>query len=494
MGIVIKQASRAALFSYLGAALGFLTVWYVNRNLLSPEQNGLLNLLISITIMSGSLSNLGFTGVITRMFPHFRSADKKHHGFLFYPIAVSLLGFIVFVIIYFLFADSYALRNQEKSQLLADYLFYLLPLTFFWSIYNVFDAYSRSVYHTSAGVFIKEVLLRIMVLVGAYCYYKNWISFPQFVFVYCACFCSVGIIMGIYLWWHGEFSLKPSFVFLTPSVRKEMIYVACFSIITGLSSLLISTIDKIIVNDKLGLSAAGIFAIATYFGSVIHIPSRSIGRISSSIIADAWKINNLDLIRSIYHKTCLNQLIIGSFLLIGIWANIDSLFSLMPREYSEGKYVILLIGLGYLIDMATGANGIIIATSRYFRYDTYFMLLLVIVTVISNMILIPAMGLTGAALASCITYLLFNLLRYFFIWNKFGFQPYDGDFIKVIAISVLAYFVAVGLPDLDNAYFDILFKGSVVTILFWFLIVYTAVSADINTSLKILWARLRSFR
>ena len=484
MGIVIKQASRAAIFSYLGAALGFLTVWYVNRNLLSPEQNGLLNLLISITIMSGSLGNLGFTGVITRMFPHFRSKEKGHHGFLFYPLAVSLFGFVVFIIIYVLFADDYALRNQEKSKLLSEYLFYLVPLTFFWSLYNVFDAYSRSVYHTTAGVFIKEVLLRIFVLIGAYCYYCNWLTFAQFVFVYCASFSSVGIIMAIYLWWQGEFSIKPAWAFLTPAIKREMLYVALFSVITGLSSLLISTIDKIIVNDKLGLSAAGIFAIATYFGSVIHIPSRSIGRISSSIIADAWKTKDLNSIRNIYHKTCLNQLIIGSFLLIGILTNIDSLFTLMPKEYSEGKYVILFVGLGYLIDMATGVNGIIIATSSFFRYDTYFMLLLVVVTVISNLILIPIFGLTGAALASCITYFLFNLLRYIFIWKKFGFQPYSFVFVKVILVGVISFLLVVILPHLTNAYFDILLRGSIVTIFFWSAIVGLRVSKDINAILK----------
>lgn len=480
MGIVLKQAGRAAIFSYIGVALGFITVWFVNRTILSAEENGLLNLLVSITIMSGSLCNLGFAGVITRMFPHFRTADGKHHGFLFYPVAISFVGFFVFLILYFLFADDYAARNMEKSALFVEYMYYLIPLTFFWALYNIFDAYSRSVYHTSAGVFIKEVLLRIFVLVAAFFYYRNIIDFPQFVFFYCVSFCSVGLIMALYLWKHGHFYLKPSFSFLKSDLKKEIKSVALFSIVTGLSSLLISTIDKIIVNDKLGLSAAGIFAIATYFGSVIHIPSRSIGRISSSIIADAWKSGDMNSISNIYHKTCLNQLVVGTFLFIGIWTNIDSLFSLMPPEYADGKYVIFFVGLGYLIDMATGANGIIIATSSYYRYDTYFMLLLVAVTVITNLIFIPVYGLTGAALASCITYLLFNALRYLFIWYKFGLQPYDKMFLVAISVAFVCWFATDLIPASGNAYADIVIRGFFLTIIYWLLIIRTRVSEDLN--------------
>lgn len=480
MGIVIKQATTTAIYSYIGALLGFVTVWFVNRTLLTTEENGLINLLISISIITGSLSNLGTAGMITRMFPHFRTNDRKHNGFLFYPIVFSLIGFVFFLVLYFVFKDDLAARNMEKSRMFADNLFYLVPLTFFWAIFYVFDAYSRSIYRTVAGVVVKEVVLRVIILIAAFFYAQQLISFDVFLLIYCAAFCSIALIMGIYLYLIGEINLRTTSGFMTKSLRKEMTYVALFSIITGLSSLLISSIDKIIVNDKLGLASAGVFAIATYFGSVIQIPARSILRVSSSVIADSWRNGDLDNVRSVYHKTCLNQFIIGLLLLMGIWVNIDEIMTLMPPEYAEGKYVILFMGLGYLIDMATGANGIIIATSKYFRYDTYFMFLLLIVTFITNIILIPIYGIVGAALASCITYFTFNFLRYVFIWKKFDMQPYDMDFIKVVLIAALSFLCAYMIPSTNNAYFTILIKGIVLCILFIAMIYRSAVAKDFN--------------
>lgn len=480
MGIVIKQAANNAIFSYVGAALGFVTVAFVNISLLSTEQNGLLNLLISISILTGSLSNLGMTGVIARLFPHYRNEEQGHHGFLFYPILITVLGFAVFLILFFVLKEDIVARNIEKSKLFADEIFYLVPLTFFWAMFNVFDAYSRSVYLTTAGVFVKEVLLRVFILLGALFLFLQWISFDVFLFIYCASFCSVSLIMAFHLVRKGEFQVKRDKTYFTAQRKKEMSSVALFSIITGLSSLLISSIDKIIVNDKMGLGAAGVFAIATYFGSIIHIPARSIVRIVLPVIADSWQRGDLANIRSVYHKTCLNQFIIGLFLLAGTWLCMDEVMMLLPAEYSDARYVILLVGLAYLIDMATGANGVIVVTSKYYKYDTYFMLLLVLATVSSNLLLIPAYGLVGSALAMCITYFLFNLFRYLFIWKKFDMQPYDVGFLKVVVAGAIALTASWFLCFDVHPLLGILIKGSAFSLLFVLLIYYSRVAVELN--------------
>lgn len=289
----------------------------------------------------------------------------------------------------------------------------------------------------------------------------------------------------------GELHFHRNKHFVTPELRREMRLVAMYSVITGLSSLLISSIDKIIVNDKLGLSAAGVFAVATYFGSIIQIPARSVIRIASSVIADSWKSNNLSNIRNVYHKTCLNQYIIGLYLLLGIFLCMDQIMNLLPAEYSEARYVILLVGLGYFIDLATGVNGAIISTSKYFRYDTLFMFLLVVVTIITNLLLIPAMGITGAALASCITFFTFNLLRYLFIWKKFDMQPYTIDFLKIAGIATISLAGGWFLDVSENNYLTILVKGSVFSLLFATGIYLSKSAPDLNKMLDTLKSKIK---
>ena len=483
MGIVIKQAFKTTVFSYIGAGLGFLTVWFVYRKWLTPEQNGLINLLISISAITGSLSNLGMTGVTLRFFPYFRNEEKGHHGFLFYPLVVTVFGYFLFAALCFIFRDEVIARNAEKSSLFGIHIGYLLPLTFFTAMYYIFDTYSRSVYLPTAGIVIKEVLLRIGILAAAYFYHLHWYSFETFILLYCSLTCCVGVGLAIYLIWKKVVFIRPSAGFVTPQLSKEMRSVAAFSIITGLSSLLITSLDKIIVNDQIGLQAAGVFSLAAYFGTIIQIPGRSIVRISAAVISDSWKAGHTENIRSVYHKTCLNQMILGLIIFLGIVTNIDNIMTLLPAEYAEGRWVIILMSLAYLIDLATGVNGVIISTSKYYRYDTYFMLILMLVTAITNILLIPIMGLKGAALAAVITYSSYNFLRYLFIWKKFQMQPYDMAFAKILFFAILSFVAAVVIPDTGFPYINIVVRGAVTCGLFILLVYKSQLAQDFNATL-----------
>ncbi|MBA3971208.1 MAG: oligosaccharide flippase family protein, partial [Bacteroidetes bacterium] len=116
MGIIEKQATRSAIFSYLGAGLGFITIMWLSH-LLTPAENGVRGLLLSYATLFAQFANLGFTSITNRFFPYFRNKDKGHHGFLFYAMIVSLLGFIICYIIFLFLKPQLIENNQAKSPL-----------------------------------------------------------------------------------------------------------------------------------------------------------------------------------------------------------------------------------------------------------------------------------------------------------------------------------------------------------------------------------------
>ena len=135
---------------------------------------------------------------------------------------------------------------------------------------------------------------------------------------------------------------------------------------------------------------------------------------------------------------------------MGLWCNIDSVLSLLPPEYAVGKYIIFFIGLGNLVEMATGVNGIIIANSKYYKYDAFFMVALIGITIITNLIFIPIYGIIGSAIASAVTITTFNLARYLFLFFKFGMQPYDMQSLKVLLVSIVVFVLTGFIPYFDN--------------------------------------------
>ena len=485
MGIIQKQAIKNTFYTYLGAVLGFLTSSFFFPHIFSTDENGLRIVITSIALLFAQFANLGFSNVTIRFFSHFRSKENKHHGFLFYPVIISVIGFSLWLILFLIFKSDIVSMNSEKSKLLADYILYLIPFVFSLVFFNVLDAYARAVYSSVVGIFLKELLQRVLIIISALLYFFSVINFKGMVIGYIISFAIPTIVLAMYLIRSGEWSLKPDTSKLSKSLASDMIRMGLFSILSGVASVTIAEIASIMVNQKLGLSAAGIYGILAGFGLIIALPARALYRISSTVIADAWQKNDVKSIKSIYSKSCITQLLIGSFLFLGLWCNIDSVLSLLPPQYAVGKYIIFFIGLGNLVEMATGVNGIIIANSKYYKYDAFFMVALIGITIITNIIFIPIYGIIGSAIASAVTITTFNVARYLFLFLKFGMQPYNMQSLKVLLVSITVFALSSLIPYFDNFFVNIFLHSAPIVIAFWILIVKMLVSEEIYSRLKV---------
>lgn len=484
MGIIEKQATQNVIISYLGAGLGAITTLLLLPHLLTTGENGLIGILISVSSLFAQFGNLGFTTVTIRFFPYFRNKDKGHHGFLFYALFVSLIGFILCYITFLILKPYIISSNIEKSKLLVDYLFYLMPLTFFTLFFTVFDTYLRATYNSVAGAITKEVLQRIGIMALLLAYGFSWISFPVFMLGYIIANCAPTVILLFYIIRQDEWHVKPVRGFVTPQLRKEIIRLSLYSIFSGFTGAIVLNVDNIMINQMLGLSETGIYRIAFFFGTIILIPARSIYRITSSVVAESFKKNEVENIHTLYNKSCNTQFTIGLLLFIGIWINLDNVMQILPPEFASGRLVILYISMGYLIEMATGINQVIIANSTYYRYDTLFIVFMLVVIIICNYLLIPVYGIVGSAISTAITGIAGNALRFGLLYNKYKMQPYDRNTVKLLVIGSVTFILGYFIPYLNNLYLDIAVRSSVTGVLFLVLLLKTEAAPELNQKFR----------
>jgi len=157
----------------------------------------------------------------------------------------------------------------------------------------------------------------------------------------------------------------------------------------------------------------------------------------------------------------------------------------LPPKYEAGKYVIFFIGLGNLIDSAAGVNNIIISSSKYFKFDFYSYLALIVIIIISNLIFIPLYGITGTAIATGVSLLIFNLLRFLFLLVMYKMQPFTIASIYTIIVGTAIYFLSVWIiPKNSNFIIDLLFRSSFITILYGICVYYFNLSDDISYLIK----------
>jgi len=472
MGTIQRQTIAGTIYTYIGVGVGFVTTALLMPSVLSTEEVGLLKLLVSFSVLFSTFANLGTLNVATKFFPYFRDEAKGHNGFLFLLLAVNAIGSLIVFIVFLSLKQWLVESNSEKSNLFSAYVLYVMPITFSLQFFNVFDVYFRMLYNAVKGTVAKEVMLRVALLMVllAYCC-LNFILFRHLVLLYSFAFLAPLVYLVWSAWKNGYLYLSPRSEILTRPFVKEMARVSILGVVNGLSGMLILHIDSIMVNNFLGLSDTGIYSTCFFFGTLIVMPARILKKIGGTFIAEAWKNNDLEQIDHIYKKSTVNQLLFGLLLFAALWVNAPLIFSILPHEYSKGLYVILFIGLANVIEMAGGVSVVVIGTSPKYIYNTYFVVLFVLMVVGTNYFLIPRYGITGAAVASSISIAVYKLMKYVFLLAVYGLQPYAWKHLFAVLHVALCMFVFPLLPEIGNVFVDALLKSTLLILIvglgFW---------------------------
>jgi O-antigen/teichoic acid export membrane protein len=467
LGIIQKQTITGSVISYLGVLLGFVTTGILFPQLFSTAENGVIKLLVANAALFGQLGTLGFSGVITRMFTYFRDKKTNHHGFMRIGILVSLAGF-AFTALAFYFLKDWILIGKDKAdgEMIGKLVGFVIPMILATIFFHLFDNYYKVLFNAVKGSLYREVYQRVFTLALIIIYYYSAMNFWLFILLYVAGYGLPTLMLLVSLIRDGEFSLKKDQGFITPALGREIIHVSLFNIIIGFSNIAILNIDSIMINRLVGLEETGIYSIAFFFGTLVIIPSRILMKISGTFLADAWKTKDLEQIKSIYYKTSINQFIIGGLILIGLWGNIDNVFKILPPEFEPGRYVILLIGLTNLVEMLGGASATIISVSDRYKVLSYFLIVLLILIVATNLLLIPLLGINGAALASLLSYSIYVMLRYTFLYRNYQMQPFTFNHIKVVIIALVTYGLQSLIPVFTHFILDIAIRSFAMIMLY----------------------------
>jgi O-antigen/teichoic acid export membrane protein len=198
-------------------------------------------------------------------------------------------------------------------------------------------------------------------------------------------------------------------------------------------------------------------------------------------ISQAWAQNDLPKIDKIYYKTSVVQMLIGFILFIGLVIN-KPLITLLLHKPEYGTYfnVLIVVGIGFLVDITGGLNGYIMNISKYYKLTTYLIGLAAITCAVTNWLLIPRLGIIGAALAYTITTFVLNFAYWLFLKVKFNLQPFGKAHVLILLVSLITLAIGWYLPAIGNVWVDFIIRSALVTVVYVLLSYFLNISEDIN--------------
>tara|TARA_R110002111_G_scaffold166023_1_gene231967 strand:+ start:41 stop:1525 length:1485 start_codon:yes stop_codon:yes gene_type:complete len=480
LGIVVKQASISAVLSYLGVLLGFLNVAIFMNRWLTPDELGLRNVLLDIAVVYSQFANLGVFKGMVKFFPFFQSGKKLDRGLLSISLLTSFVGFIFIALLILLFKSDLLNSYDSDSKLFADYFWVIFPLSFALLINGILESYLQARSNTVVAALVKNVIHRVLITIIIVAYFFKVVDFEGFVFAFVVSYFLNIVIYLIYLGKKGFLHLTLDLKFFNKRLRKVFYNYSLYSILSNFSSILVTKVDVLMVWYYVGLTAAAIYTNSLFLTVLMMVPAIAIANITLPLLSHSWKLKNLAEIDVLYKKTAINQFLIGGAIFVLIWASIDNFFELQRDIYSDGKWVFFLLGLSRVFNLLFGVNNQIINITKYFRFDSYSSFVLVVFTIISNWFMIRWMGMEGAALATTISLVLFNMVRSYYLYNKLGIQPFTFKTIQLSIVLIVSFCIGHFLPHLSNIYADTVYRSAVVSICLGVPIYYFKISEDIN--------------
>ncbi len=484
MGIVIRQSFWSSIFLFLGVFLGALNVLVLFKLILGDEIFGLTRILLSFSFIAAEFAVLGTPTMLLKYFPFFK--EEKNKGVILFGFCILLVGTLLTVFVLWFFKEPIILSKEGNPDLVRSYYFVTLVSLIGVALYKFFQAYFKAILVTVLPVFLNDFMLRLYITLWLLAYSFFQIDLYTWMLGYALIYLINPLIMILYLQIKGrlDFSWNRKF---TPKLRKEAFSFGLWNLMAGASTSLVNNVDIFMLWQFLiqAEEKIAVYSRALYISALIIIPVRAIANIVQPLVSQMFKDKNYAGLARIYKQSSINQLIVSGFVFLVIWINIDAILMLLGDDATQAKWVVLFIGLSKVFSVATGINGLLINHSEHYRYTTYFILTLSILTIVFNIIFIPKYQLLGAAIATSFSVFMFNFLKWWFVFKKLKMQPFDWNSAKVVLAAGLAILVCHFIPnffgtEIIHLLLDMTIKGIVAGGIFVFIILKAGLSKEIT--------------
>ena len=487
MSTIRRQSIISSGIVYLGFALGLLNTYlFTKEGGFTKAEYGLTGTFIAFANIMFSVASLGMPAFIGKFYPYYSAhLPNKRNDQLTWALLISCIGFLIVLICGIVFKDILVDRIFNNSPQLLQYYYWTFPFGFGFMLFSVLEAYAWQHRKAVLSNFLKEVSFRalttlLIVLTTLHLIkdFSVFISLYAFLYLAIALYLLVFFIRNNLL--HFTFSVSK----VTKRFFKKILILSSFVWGGGLVFNIASVFDTIVIAAVLpdGMAAVAPFLLAQNISSLMQAPQRAIVSSAVGPLSQAWKNKDYVKINRIYHRSSINQLIFSAAMFCLIWLNFeDGIYTFnLQEDYLSAKWVFFYIGLYKIIDMGTGVNAQIIATSTFCRFEFLSGMILLAIMLPLNWMLTRQLGIMGPAISSLIGFTIYNLIRYLFLLKKFDMQPFTAKTFLTLALAALAFLISWYLFDGERGFLWITLRSIVFCILFAIGMVTLKLSPDVQ--------------
>ncbi len=478
MGIVAKQSVLNTIYNYVGFIFGALNTLFLFTHIFNKTDYGLVTYLATTGNLLWPFLTFGMHNTLVKFYHSYTTQEEKNYFFswiLILPIITTLIVFCA----YLLFYNEIHRYFENANAVVSPYIWMIFVLGLCAAYFELFFSWAKIHLKSVSGNFIKAIFLRVVISFLLLLVYLNYISVSQFMYAFAFSYLLRAVLMGII-----AFRIHPfSFQFNRLKNTKELITYSALILIASVVSVYLLDLDKIMIEYFLPIEKLPSYSIAIYIASVIAVPARALLQITTPLTAKFLNEKDYNSLNNLNKKSSTNGLLISGIIAVLILTNTPAIFELVPENYELFIEIVVCISLVKVFDASLGVTNSILMNSDAYRLVLFFGIAVLFIAFGLNILLIPEYGIIGAAVATLVSYTIFNVVKLLFVKKYFNIHPYQ---LKSLGILIVLIIIGIAVSYINfkgfNPLVRLLTKGLLTVIIFLTLLLKLKLSPEISTS------------
>jgi O-antigen/teichoic acid export membrane protein len=246
----------------------------------------------------------------------------------------------------------------------------------------------------------------------------------------------------------------------TPMIPKEI------------SSSLINNADKFLLIYFVSPAAAGVYSVAITVCRYIFNLSTVLNSSLYPSVTKAWRDGERTELRDLYYQAFRGYSIVGIPAVFGLSLLAEPIISLISTNSiaDQSMTLVPILATGFLLRGYDNLITYIFTSNEDTGTISRAVVAAAIVNVVLNVLLIPPLGIKGAAIATFISSLTIFVILFWKSTDIFTFDYPSSTLVKVVSSSILMYVVLYVINFQSSLIITILFNSIVGAVLYFSLI------------------------
>ena len=438
---VAKGAGIIFVGMVIGKALTMVNIILLAR-FLEPSKYGLFFLGLSVVEILAIIGRFGLVSGVARFIPyyHIKNRDDKVKYTIRFSLKFSLILSVILATVLFLLSDQIACLVFKDARLTVVLQIFSIALPFY-TINGITPSIFRGFRNAKYRVITQDIML-IIIKISAFILF---VYFGYLLYGALAAF-IVGTILtlgiSLYLVQKKLFPIFGSNIKKTKdasvSVGRGLLSFSWPLVIGSFSYIFYTQTDRILLGFFKTSEDIGIYTVGSQIAHLLTFVIASFAYLFLPIMSELYSKKKIRDFSHLYKSTTRWIFLITlPLFLFFLFFPEEIILLLFGSSYISGATVLRILALAFFVSASVGLTWDTLLAMGKTKFIMITQGAGAITNIVLNVLLIPPFGIEGAAIGTACGIIIMSIMQLIVIYRSIRFHPYDRQYLKISAISIL---------------------------------------------------------